>query len=503
MPQIPFTRDQDFLIPASLDDWVPADHGVRIVDQWFATRGMEVWREGGGPDPVRRKGEARYSPEMLIRVIIYGTMNGIRSYRDLERACREQLPYRWLSGNLTPDHNTFWRCYDRYRGVFAVLFEASVKWAVTARVLDLRLQAVDGTKLHANASQDAMKTAETLAAIERWTLAAIAELEAQEGEPAEGIRAETGLRTQQERLERVRRAQEVLAADEAKREPRSRQRPLKGNVTDPDARSMKARGVTTPRYNAQAGVMGLTDDPAGTEPPGVRVPLIVAGGVRTRADDHGMLPELIEETLATTGQRPETILADAGYYSGADLVACDDQGVTIVMPEPDNAQTPDGPYGNSAFSYDSASGQMTCPEGHQLTRWKMSASDPVTIRFGMKKHVCDACPMKAACCPTTKRGRIVSRHIHAERQAEHRAFMATEAAETLRRHRSGMIEGVFGIIKARMGVRQLRCRGRARVRAEWNQIKLGFNLRSLVAVAQGRLGTEAAARVRLAIGMAV
>jgi len=475
---------------------------VRIIDQWFATRGMAVWQAQGGPDPVAQRGEARYDPAMLLRVIIYGAMNGIRSSRELERACREQLPFRWLSGNQTPDHNTLWRCYTRYRGLFAALFVESVKWAVTAQVLDLRLAAVDGTKVRANASQGAMKTAETLAAIERWTEAAIAELDAQGSEPADGVRGETGLRTERERLERVRAAQAVLEADEAKRKKRSRQRPLKANLTDPDARPMAANdGLKRPNYNLQAGVMGLTGDAAPAGGSGDRLPLIVAGGVRTRADDHGVLPDLIDAITQTTGQGPEIVLADAGYYSGADLVACDERDVTPVIPEPANAQTPAGSFSNDAFHYDQATERLICPEGHALTAWNISASDPFRQRFGMPAAICAQCPMKPACCPETKRGRVVVRHIHADRLAAHRAFMATDDAEQLRRQRSGLIEGVFGIIKARLGIRQLHLRGRERVADEWHQIKLAVNLRSLVSVAQGRLGRAAADRLRLAIGL--
>ena len=152
MPQRPFTRDQPYLLPPSLDDWVPATHPVRFVAAWLDGLDAAEWAALGIDLTPARQGEARYAPHALLAIWVYGFMIGIRSSRALETACRDQLPVRWLSGNQTPDHNTLWRFYQRHRSQFHHLFHRSVRLAVEADLVDWAIQAVDGTKLAANAA---------------------------------------------------------------------------------------------------------------------------------------------------------------------------------------------------------------------------------------------------------------------------------------------------------------------------------------------------------------
>ena len=110
---------------------------------------------------------------------LYGFMTGVRSSRKLEAACRDQIPYLWLTGWQHPDHNTLWQFYQAHRGAMRTLMKCTVGTAVEMGLVDLAVQAVDGTKILGDASTDRTYNAVTLQKLLDRTEAAIAELEAQ------------------------------------------------------------------------------------------------------------------------------------------------------------------------------------------------------------------------------------------------------------------------------------------------------------------------------------
>ena len=477
MPQRPFTRDQPYLLPPSLDDWVAPRHPVRFVAAWLDDLAPADWTALGIDLVPARQGEARYAPPALLAIWVYGFMVGIRSSRALETACRDQLPFRWLSGNQTPDHNTLWRFYQRHRSQFHHLFHRSVRLAVEAELVDWAIQAVDGTKLQANAAGDRMLDAAALAALAARVDEAIAEVEAQEGGERSGppdLPADLG--DLEALRERITQAEARLGEGRAK-----------ANVTDPDAHQMTAKGVNRPAYNAQAVVAPVA---TGTDQRGR---LIVALDVRTRADDHAILPALIAQAAARTGQAAQVTVADAGYYSGDDLAACAAMNATVVIPEP-RAKRADDPYGAHAFTHDPATDTVTCPQGTILTRW--GAPDPAKpARYGAPDTACRVCPAKAACCPTTKRGRVIVQAPHQALRAQHRAWLASAEAQELGNRRKGLVEAVFGTLKTRHGARQCLLRGLANVQAEWTLLATAFNLQTLWRAAQGAYGSAGQTRL--------
>jgi transposase len=470
MPQRPFSRDQTFLLPPSLDDWVAPTHPVRFVAAWLDGLETDAWTALGIDLHPARQGEARYAPQALLAIWVYGFMVGIRSSRALETACRDQLPFRWLSGNQTPDHNTLWRFYQRYRPEFHHLFHRSVRLAVDADLVDWAIWAVDGTKLQAHAAGDRMLDAAALATLAARVDAAIAEVDAQAGGERNGPPdLPVGLGDLTALRERITQAETRLAEGRTK-----------GNVTDPDAHQMTAKGVTRPAYNAQAVVapVASSSDQHGR--------LIVAIEVRTRADDHGILPDLIAQATDRTRQAAAVTVADAGYYSGEDLAACAALDAAVVMPEPRHKRA-DDPYGPQAFVHDSATDTVTCPEGTTLVRW--GVPDPARdARYGAPTAACQACPAKAACCPETKRGRVIVRSPQAAICTQHRTWLANPDAQAAGKRRKGLIEAVFGTLKTRHRARQVLLRGHANVQAEWTLLATAFNLQTLWRAGQGAYG---------------
>ena len=196
---------------------------------------------------------------MLLGVWLYGFMTGVRSTRKLETACREQLPYMWLSGNQHPDHNTLWRFYCGHREKMRGLFRRTVKTAVEAGLVDFALQAVDGTRISGNAAKHRSLDTRGLRRLLKGVEESIRRLEAgnaQSDEPAAPSLPQELADAQELR----RRMEEALRPVEAE-EGGSR-----ANLTDPDAGLLRTRNGFIAGYNAQAvaAPLGEPGDPGGS-----------------------------------------------------------------------------------------------------------------------------------------------------------------------------------------------------------------------------------------------
>ena len=115
MPLRPFSREQAWLLPPTLDELVPADHPVRFVAAFVDGLDAAAWEELGVDLQGDPRGAGAYHPRALLSVWVYGFMTGVRSSRKLEAACTDQVPYLWLVGRQQPDHNTLWRFYTAHR----------------------------------------------------------------------------------------------------------------------------------------------------------------------------------------------------------------------------------------------------------------------------------------------------------------------------------------------------------------------------------------------------
>lgn len=320
MPERTFCRDQRWLLPASYEEVVPLDHPLRFVAVFVETLSQAKRQELGIDREPAARGTPRYSPTMLLLVWLGGFMQGTRATRKLEYACRYDMVFRWLTGDQTPDHNTLWRYYAANRKAMRALLRHSVLTAINAGLADLAEQAVDGTKILANAAKERSLTRVELERLDTRIAEAIADLESQwhgDAEPPPPSLPDE-LANKQALRERIAEAlAEVDATD----------RTTRINQTDIEARMMKTRHGVRPGYNAQTVVVPLNVEQAGTSGR-----LILETSVRTAADDHAHLVEMIA-AAQVPGQPVPRTLADGGYHSGAILEACAQSGYEVVMPE--------------------------------------------------------------------------------------------------------------------------------------------------------------------------
>jgi transposase len=469
MPVRPWMHDLTYLLPLSLDELVGSDHPVRFVAEVVDQVGPGLLAQWGVTESGKVEGRPSYHVLMLLSVWLYGFMTGVRSTRKLEAACREQIPYLWLTGNQRPDHNTLWRFYQARRDSMRALFKTTVRVAVEAGLVDLALQAVDGTKIAGNASKERTYDRAGLERLAERTAAAIADLEAQnrtggeEGPP----RMPPGLHDMERQQETVKAALQRLAAEDDLKQV---------NLTDGDARLMQGRGAFVAGYNAQAMAAALLLAP--TEVTGR---LLTAEAVTTDVDDHAQLLPMLDAAIENTGQPVPAVATDGGYHSGEVLVACHERGQVVVMPESSTKKgQPAHPYHQDAFRYDPTTDCFTCPQGHVL--WFASLKKRpkgVTRVYHGSPTVCRACPAFGICTTDQRHGRMVQVSPTYDALKEHRIWMATPEAQALARRRKVLPEPVFGILKEQRGLRRFLLRGLRAVQAEWSLMLTGFNLRTL------------------------
>jgi transposase len=461
MPQRSGERETGWQLPSSLDDLIPTDHAVRFVAAYLDSLDATDWRSLGISLQAAERGAPRYHPVILLGLWVWGFMQGVRSARKLEVAAQEMLSYRWLSGQQTPDHNTLWRFYQAHRAGMRYLLTHSVQVAVRTGMVDLALQAVDGTKMAGNAAKDRTYDAAGLDRLIERTEQAIADLEAQNATGGEEAppRLPQDLASRQALLQRVREVRAHL-------EPGSRI-----NLTDPEAQLMRSRGGYVAGYNGQIVVA-----PLAAEMTGCGGMLITAAAVTDEADDHRQLVPMLEQAAQQTGSRAAITLADGGYHSAETLLATADH--LVLMPE---AQPVADPYHKARFHYAPQQDIFTCPQGQTLHfAGVIQRTDRSQARrYRSTGAVCRACPAMGRCTTDRRQGRSLEVGPLEELLVAHRALMATEEAQRVYAQRKEVVEPVFGIQKEQQGARRFLLRGRTAVDAEWRLLAATFNLRVL------------------------
>ena len=466
MPLREMGREQIWMLPPTLDELLPLDHPARFVAEFVDALGRDGWSELGveiGGDPL---GAPAYHPRALLSVWLYGFMTGVRSCRKLEAACRDQISYLWLTGWQHPDQNTLWRFYKGHRQAMRTLFERTVRTAVTMKLVDLAVQAVDGTKVVANASLNRSYDAKGLRGLLDRVERAIGDLEAQNeaGEDTAAAHLPEELADKEVLRAQVRQAMDDLASQE---------RHKRINLTDRDARLMKGRQGIVAGYNAQA--MVSPTEPAG----GATGMLVTAVDVVDEANDNAMFAPMMERAEETTGTKAQTTLADAGYFAGSHLEECASRGQQVVVSESRRRFLKD-PYHKDQFTYDEQSDSFTCPQGQTLHFVRIQHANGVPLRlYRASGAVCQACPAFGVCTRAREIGRSLAVGPHDAVLRRHRAWMATSAAKEAYRLRKQLVEPVFGIIKEQQMARRFLLRGLVNVAAEWTMLATAFNLRTL------------------------
>ena len=398
MPLRSFNRQQAWLLPPTLGELIPVDHPARFIAEFVDSLDRETWTQLEVSLDGEALGSPAYHPRALLSVWLYGFMTGVRSSRKLEAACRDQVSYLWLTGWQHPDHNTLWRFYQAHRQAMRKLLKYTVATAVELKLIDLAVQAVDGTKIPANAARDRNYDAAELERLLERTEKAIAEMETQNesGEDAPPPRLPEELQQVQTLRQKIQKAMDHLEQN-----PKLK----RVNLTDEDAQLMKGRDRIVTGYNAQTMVSPLAAETA--KGSGM---LITATNVVNTAADSGQLTSMLEQAEEFTGERVPITLADGGYHTVANLETGEQRGQTLVMTER-YKEAAQGPYFKDQFLYEPETDSYLCPKGQYLhfrgLRHKERLHSGQIRVYSASRTACRLCPALGVCTKDKHGGRAL------------------------------------------------------------------------------------------------
>jgi transposase len=445
----PINRDTGFLLPPSVDEWLPQRHLARFVVE--VVDGLDLSEL---IKAYRGSGLASYHPAMLLGLLVYGYATKTFSSRALERATYDSVAFRFIAGNEHPDHDTIAAFRKRFLEQIKDLFVEVLKLARTMGMLKVGTVALDGTKIHANASRHSALSYGHAKKIEKQLKKEVQQLltlaeRADAKDIPDGMSIPEELERREVRLAAIAeakakieaRADERLQRDEAEhqaklaarterekqtgKKPRGRppDPPTGGvrekdqvNLTDEDSRIMKVAGGGFEQcYNAQALVA------TGSM-------LIVANEVTQAPNDKGQLVPMIEKIKALPKElgRTQRILADSGYLSEANVESC--------------------------------------------ARAKI---EPLIAMGRSRHHVSWKQRFSPAPKASTESATPLQKMVHRLKTPHGRELYAL---------RKQTPEPVFGIIKSVMGYRQAMLRGLENVKGEWNLVTMSWNIKRMFAM---------------------
>ena len=353
-----YDQDQPMLLAPDVRDWVPVDDPARWVDD-LVEHGLDL--SVFYDDYTEVRGAPPYDPRLMVKVLVYGYSNGITSSRELERRCRHDVAFMFLTGQAAPDFVAIARFRRRHAAAFADLFTQVLALCAQAGLVSLGRVALDGSKVRASASRHRAMSYDRMVRAEGELAAQVAGLlaEAERVDAAEdavhgdrrGDELPAELARRQDRLAAIREAKAALEAEHAAKaraaaEQAAAERgedetgqgaagadaaagmvvPGKAqrSFTDPDSRIMKTSdGSFHYCYNAQT----VVDE--GSQ-------VIVSTRLVPSGADSPQLPGALADladALAAAGiaGSPRTLLADAGYFSEANVVAVTEAGIDPLI----------------------------------------------------------------------------------------------------------------------------------------------------------------------------
>lgn len=477
-------KNQEWLLPPRLEDIIPEDHICYFIDEIVDSidfSSIEAKYEGAG--------HPAYHPKIIIKLLLIGMIDGVRSSRKIAKNVRENVVYMFLAGKLKPDFRTISDFRKNNQELIKFCFKEVVSIAKQSDMVGLESLCIDGSKIKANASTGRTLTKEELLSIDGFIKNEISKGIEEDltedkiyGEDKSGYETlklrekieETNLKSRNGKLLR-KMLRDFLEGDEVKRE-RIKETIDKAmsqidqdsvSLTDPESRFMKSKkGNTEYSYNPQITV----DSKYG---------IILANDVVQQCTDKEQLIPQIEKCEESVGKLPEgtKINADNGYYTTGNIRYLSDRKLDGYIPGNLSSQRLKGkiieknPFGKESFVYDPAKDEFICPANERITfryiYFDRSKKNNVRI---YKRSNCKNCKYYNQCVKNKKGIKIIKSlgsEIETKIMAEK---FESEAGREEYKIRARTVERVYGDIKENMGFREFRTRGTKKVRTELNLV---------------------------------
>src|SRR6266436_6070762 len=427
-------RGQRTLFPECLEDWIDEGNPVRAIDAFVEKLDLSgLGFDGVAPEAT---GRPSYHPSGLLKLYIYGYLNRVQSSRRLEREAGRNVEVMWLTCRLIPDHKTI---ADFRKDSGPAIKQVCVQFIELCRQMGLLATAsiaIDGSKFKAVNTRDKNftrgKVERRRAQLEKSVARYLAQLDTADlQEPSEALAAKTA--HLKEKLIKLESEMQRLAAME-KLMLASPDQQI--SLTDPDSRSMatSGRGSGVVGYNVQVAVD--TDHH-----------LIVTHEVTNVGSDLSQLSHVAKEAKATLQTDVLEAVADRGYFSSEEILACDQAGITVTLPKPIRSGVKvRGRFGKQDFVYLPEEDVYRCPAGERLKYYFTTVEGGLRLRRYWT-NACRTCALKSRCATGVQRRITRWEHEHVLEAVQRRL---DEHPEKMRQRRE-TVEHPFGTLKARMG----------------------------------------------------
>jgi transposase len=457
-------RRQDFLLPASLDDYVSEDNPVRAVEAFIDALDLKAL-EFVGMTPAET-GRPAYHPATMLKIYLYGYLNRVQSSRRLEREAQRNIEVMWLTGRLAPDFKTIANFRQANGTAIRAVCSQFIGLCRQLNLFTRAVVAIDGSKMKAVNNRDKNYTAAKVRSrmqqvqdnIDRY-LEELDRADRTESDIAEPKAARL--------TEKIARLRDQMRALEAREEEVRLALDQQVSLTDPDARAMTSagRGTSIVGYNLQAAVDAEHH-------------LIVAHELTNIGSDRAQLSTMAAKAKHAMGADALDAIADKGYFKGEEIRTCEGIGVTAFVPRPlTSGAKAKGRFGKQDFVYLEQENVYRCPAGERLTYRYTSVEADMTLHSYWSSN-CQTCALHDQC--TTGKERRIKRWEHEEVvEAMERRLDRRPDAMRIRRQ---TVEHPFGTLKAWMGSTHFLMKTLKHVRTEISLHILAYNLKRLIAI---------------------
>lgn len=502
------SRDQRQMFSPTLDDLLTDDDEMRL----FESLVEEIdWRGWEAKYDLRR-GRPPVHPRLVAGVILFGLTKGLRSSRQLEDSTRKRIDMMWFLEGRTLDHSTICDFHQRFGEELKDLFEQLARraGACAGKAAGAHV-AVDGTRVRAHSDRHGARTARTLrekldevARQHAQLLDALARNDTRE-DAAEAL-AGTGCDESPEQLRRDLARLEAHEANLRKALAVAEQRDAVKRVKD----GPRAAAVRVPVADPESTVLpnkegGYAPNWTATVAVDVASGAIVSAEVVDGAEEAAALAPAVEATQRTYGRKPQALLADGNFPTGAALKELDEGQTPLLSPCPpavqpavlrpdlskpvDSARHDDLPMRGKphsatlapqAFVYVQGQDLYYCPQGRALRRaqhvTRRDKNGQSIEHWRYRCDDCSNCPLAPRCLKGKAKRRTVNRSEYQPYRDQLARRMEHPQAQEIYKTRAPSAEGAFGHIKYAMGIRQFYRRGAQAVRREWRWICAAYNV---------------------------
>jgi transposase len=452
-------RQQATLFPECLEDWVDCNNPVRVIDAFVEK--LDLLTLGFDGAVAEATGRPSYHPAGLLKLYIYGYLNRVQSSRRLEREAGRNVEVMWLTGRLIPDHKTI---ADFRKDSGMAIKQVCVQFVELCRRMGLLATssvAIDGSKFKAVNNRDKNFTRNKVerrrTQLEESVARYLAQLDtADRQEPSEELAAK--VERLKEKLVKLEGEMRRLAAMEKMMLGSPDQQV---SLTDPDSRSMatSGRGSGVVGYNVQVAV-------------DTEHHLIITHEVTNSGSDRAQLANIASRAKEALGVAKLEAVADRGYYSGEEILACDKAGIAVTLPKPmTSGMEARGRFGKQDFVYLGDEDVYRCPAGQKLNYHYTNEEDGQQLRRYWT-NACRDCALKPSC--TSGKERRITRWEH-EDVLEAVQKRLDKNPHAMRQRRE-TVEHPFGTLKMRMGATHFLMKRLPKVSSEMALHVLAYNL---------------------------